>query len=272
MESPSISPPTAREGFTLIELLVVIAIIAILAAMLLPALASAKAKAQGTRCLSNTRQLGLAMRLYIDDNQGQLFYWRRGAIVSGFPNLTVDSSFIVTNTPSFVYWPDLLRLSGYMNSHGVFDCPTLQLKLTGVPGTGDALGIGMNRPEIGVEYIYGDMKPPVRENQVRNPSMTLVFADSGRATGAPTVNNCDQWQEVTLASSLGGANGTCFDVPSFYPAPNGWLQTNPLLLSIPRHNKRLNTIWFDGHAEGFKNSAIGYRYPAGDGNALWDLK
>jgi len=65
---------TKRNAFTLIELLVVIAIIAILAAILFPVFAQAKAAAKKTQCLSNTKQLGLGLHMYVGDSDDMLPY------------------------------------------------------------------------------------------------------------------------------------------------------------------------------------------------------
>lgn len=83
-----------RQAFTLIELLVVIAIIAILAAMLLPALSKAKDKAMRTQCMSNNRQLGIGSQMYANDFNGHLVIDTRGAPANTWVNGADDLSWL----------------------------------------------------------------------------------------------------------------------------------------------------------------------------------
>ena len=119
-----------RNAFTLIELLVVIAIIAILAAMLLPALARAKQKAQGVQCMSNSRQLMYAWRLYTEDNRDLLPFGY--AVSAGPPDnrpyLWVKGIIDVNNDAAQANWDaDSTLKQGaiwpYCKSAGIFHCP-----------------------------------------------------------------------------------------------------------------------------------------------------
>ncbi len=110
-----------KRGFTLIELLVVITIIAILAAILFPVFARAKAAAKQTACISNLKQIGTAMTLYMGDND-DIFPYAVDASDKFDPNIWASQPAFQAQIPFMLELPDALQ--PYTKSREVFHCPS----------------------------------------------------------------------------------------------------------------------------------------------------
>ncbi|MBC8096006.1 MAG: prepilin-type N-terminal cleavage/methylation domain-containing protein [Akkermansiaceae bacterium] len=217
-----------QKAFTLIELLVVIAIIAILAAMLLPALSKAKGKAHQTACISNLRQIGLATYMYVGEFQK-------------YPGgLWLNATFY------YVWPPRLLTLMG--NNRAAFHCPaanrnsawdpTLNNSLGAVSPTGpfDPYGISkttrfslgyndwglrLGTPQLG---LGGDVNivGEIKDSQVKNPTDMIMLGDS-KPDGS-------------------------FDGNIDPTDPTEWPSN--------RHARRTNLMFCDGHAESAKRKDV----------------
>ncbi|HVU07318.1 MAG TPA: prepilin-type N-terminal cleavage/methylation domain-containing protein [Verrucomicrobiae bacterium] len=159
---------TSREriAFTLIELLVVIAIIAILAAMLLPALARAKESGRRIACLNQVRQLSLAAQMYVDDNQG------------AYPPRSDTNR-----------WPNMIY-DDYGKTVKLLLCPTD--RLTPPPATGgspDTNNVADNAPRSyfinGWNDYFGNMNEgdSLKQNVIIHPSDTIIFGEKNSADG-----------------------------------------------------------------------------------------
>ena len=246
----------ANRGFTLIELLVVIAIIAILAAMILPALARAKSKGERTVCLNNFRQINLLMQFYTDDSNDTFPAHRNSGLD------TSDAGLSLTN------WWGATILGNKTNLANVFHDPAIKGKRFDDGTTWvwafdcNRVGYGYNGFFLG-HHPYGsgtftvagvrfDIYDSFKRSGVLRPSDNLVVGDKQPYGGTAPVWGSSLWWESACMDEAVVAN-------SSFPTYEG--------VEPKRHLGQGAVAFNDGHAETRKSANINPPANPADGSA-----
>ena len=242
----------SRRAFTLIELLVVIAIIGILAAMLLPALASAREKARTVNCISNLKQIGIAIQAYAGDHDGYLV---PGESVSGGLSANKSWSAILVEG-GYVTVPKYDDMTQPPSRASIFHCPsgTLVKAPTGHPppptSRTDPVGMGftwtpINNPDGSKQYAGFWYCANGRTDvlQGKQPPYPFTRVGPGQKIG---LNKIDKFSDVSarmvaIFDGIGGMSN-----------PNMLNDTDNFRVNARHGNaSTCNLLFMDGHAQSY---------------------
>jgi len=256
-----------RGAFTLIELLVVIAIIAILAAILFPVFAQAREKARQTACLSNEKQIGLGLMMYIQDYDEVLPYSLSNVGAGSAPTYYLQA-----------------RLLPYMKSGPLFTCPSSLVAdqpawlpiATGAPGsyTQGVLYGDSYKANYCIMWHANDTDttrnflPPLGLGDIQSPAGTIAFGES------PTTLHELYWTQLKQGGPYKALTYTDhFDQPSIDPTSGFPINQKTASTKnygyLTDHNGLTNFVFTDGHAKSMKVAAT-FGPGAEAGNATKD--